>query len=71
MKRTKPVIHYHSRGASGNVYWLLGAVSTALREQLRITEYNDLRDRVLNAESYQEALTIMGEYVTLIDDDAK
>lgn len=67
----KPVIHYRSRGASGNVYWLLGAVSTTLREQRRIAEYNDLRDRVLNAESYQEALTIMGEYVTLIDDDAK
>lgn len=67
----KPVIHYHSRGESGNVFWLLGAVSVALRKQRRITEYNDLRDRVLSAERYQEALSIMGEYVTLIDDDAR
>ena len=55
---------------SGNVFWLLGAVYTALRKRRRITEYHDMRDRVLSSGSYPEALAIMKEYVTLVDDDA-
>lgn len=70
MKLDKPVIHYRSRGESGNVFWLLGAVSMALKKRRRITEYNDMRDRVLSSGSYPEALAIMKEYVTLVDDDA-
>lgn len=71
MKPAKPVIHYRSRHETGNVFWIIGEVRDVLRKQRRITEYNDMRDRVFASGSYQEALAIMGEYVTLVDDDAR
>ena len=63
----KPVIEYESRGESGNVFWLLGAVHTALRREHRPTDYNTCRDAVLASHSYDEALSIMSRYVTLVD----
>ena len=71
MKPEKPIIHYRSRGESGNIYWILAAVRDALRKQRRITEFNDLRDQVFASGSYQEALGHIGKLVTLIDDDAR
>lgn len=67
----KPTIHFHSRGESGNIYWILGAVRQALRKQRRIIDYNNLRDRVTASHSYDEALAIIREYVDLIDDDSQ
>ena len=63
----KPVIEYESRGESGNVFWLLGAVHDALRRDRRPTDYNTCRDAVLASHSYDEALSIMSRYVTLMD----
>ena len=70
MKPKKPIVHYQSRHESGNIYWIVGMVRDVLRKQSRITEYNDMRDRVFSSGSYQEALSIIGEYVTLVDDNA-
>ena len=63
----KPVIEYESRGESGNVFWLLGAVHSALRREHRPTDYNTCREAVLASQSYEEALSIMSRYVTLVD----
>jgi len=68
---TKPTIHFNSRGESGNIFWILGAVKTALHKQRRITDYNNLRDRVTASGSYNEALSIIREYVDLVDDDSE
>ncbi len=66
----KPEVHFQSRHESGNIYATLSLVQWALRKQHRITDYNNLRDRVLNeAQSYDEALSIIREVVDLIDDD--
>ena len=66
----KPEVHFESRHESGNVFAILGLVRAALRKQRRINEYNELRDKVLGqAGSYEEALAMMREHVTLIDDD--
>ena len=68
----KAVIHFRSRGESGNIYWLIGAAQVELHKQQRITDYNTMRDRILNgADSYEEALAIIREYVDLIDDDRR
>ena len=68
----KVVIHFRSRGESGNIYWLIGAAHVELHKQQRITDYNTMRDRILNgADSYEEALAIIREYVDLIDDDGR
>ena len=66
MKKNKPIVEYDPYGQSGNIYWILGAVSAIMRKQRMIIDYNNLRDRVFEAQSYDEALEIIGEEVTLI-----
>ena len=63
----KARIEFDSRGESGNIYWILGKVRDALRKQRRITDYNNLWERVQNSGSYTEALAIIREYVDLVD----
>ena len=38
----KLVLKYYSRGPEGNIFWILGQVRRLLREQNRITAYNEL-----------------------------
>ena len=66
MKKNKPSVEYDPYGQSGNIYWILAAVSKVMRQQRRIIDYNNLCDRVFEAQSYDEALEIIGEEVTLI-----
>ena len=66
MKKNKPIVEYDPYGQNGNIYWILAAVSKVMRQQRRIIDYNNLRDRVFEAQSYDEALEIIGEEVTLI-----
>ena len=63
----KPTITYDRSGPSGNIYAILGAASQALRKQRRYTDFNTLRDRVFEAQSYEEALQIIGETVNLVE----
>jgi hypothetical protein len=67
----KEQIKFRSTGPEGNVHHLLVLVKNALRKQHRITDYNNLRDRVLSSESYEQGLSAMREYVDLIDLDKK
>jgi hypothetical protein len=62
-----PVLKYESRGPEGNIFWILGQVRRLLQEQNRITAYNELWERVQSADSYNDALQLIGEEVTLID----
>ena len=66
--KTTP-IRFHSRGQSGNIFHILYFVRREMQKQRRITEYNEMRDRVYNSDSYREALAIIREYVELIDLD--
>jgi len=66
MKHKKPVVEYDPYGHSGNIYWILGEVSRIMRGQRRYTAFNELRDRVFEAQSYEEALAIIGQEVTLV-----
>ena len=63
----RATIYFDRSGPSGNIYAILAAVSQALRRQRRYTEFNNLRDRVFEAESYEEALRIIGETVDLVE----
>lgn len=65
----RPEIRFSSSGPSGNIFWILGTVREALRKQRRITEYNDLRDRVTSSGSYTEALAEIRKVVDLVDED--
>lgn len=66
MKQGKPTIEYDPYGYTGNIFWILGEVSKIMRKQCRIIDYNDLRDRVFEAQSYEDALAIISEEVTLV-----
>ena len=63
----RPTIYFDRSGPSGNIYAILGAVSQELRKQRRYTDFNNLRDRVFEARSYEEALRIIGETVNLVE----
>jgi len=67
----KPKIAFHSAGRSGNIFFILGMVSTALHEQQRIADFNEMRDRALEAKSYEDALAVIREYVDLKDEDGR
>lgn len=67
----KSVIYFKSQGQSGNIYYILGMVQRELRKQRRINDFNELRDKVYNSKSYDEALSVIREYVDLIDLDYK
>lgn len=69
MKKVK--VEFSSSGESGNIYYIIGLAQRALRKQQRITDYNKMRDRVFESKRYADALTVIREYVDLIDTDAK
>ena len=64
---TKPTIIYDSRGETGNIYYLIGQLQQIMRKQRRYTDFNDLRDRIFESGSYEDALAIIGEEVELVD----
>lgn len=60
-------VTFDRRGPSGNIYYILGMAQTVMKKQRRYTDFNTMRDRVFESKSYEDALTIIGEYVELID----
>ena len=62
----KPIVEYDPRGESGNIFYILAMVRNALRKQRRIQDYNDCWEKVQACKSYEEALKVISEYVTLI-----
>lgn len=63
----KPVLKYDSRGPEGNVFWILGRVQRVMQRDGRSAEWEELWERVQSADSYNDALQLIGEEVTLID----
>ena len=63
----KPELIYDSRGESGNIFWILGQAQRLMKRNGRIAEWKDIWERVQSAGSYEEALAIIGEEVTLKD----
>ena len=66
----KATIHFRSCQASGNIYWILGAVRMQMQKERRITDYNNAWERVQKTD-YAGALRILRELVDLIDDDGR
>ena len=67
MEKQKETVIYDSKGPSGNIFAIIGQAGTVLKKQRRINDYNELWSRVNSCESYEEALSIINEYVNLID----
>ena len=64
----KPIVEYDPRGESGNIFYILATVRNALRKQRRIKDYNDCWEKVQTCKSYEDALKVIREYVTLVEE---
>ena len=62
------MIHFSSRGPSGNIFAVLAETRKVMRKERRITEYNNMWEEVQNSGSYEAALEIIGRHVPLMDD---
>lgn len=56
-------------GADGNVFNLIGIAARTLRRNGMRDEAKEMSERVTNSGSYNEALSIIGEYVDICSDD--
>ena len=63
----KPIVRFDSTGPSGNIFDILGQCSKVLRKEHRINDFNLMRDRVITASSYKEALAEIRHDIDLID----
>jgi len=53
-------------GEDGNIFNLIGIASKTLRRNNMADKAAEMTDRIFNSESYNEALSIIGEYVEII-----
>lgn len=58
-------------GKDGNIFNLVGIASRTLKENDLGEKAREMWDRVMESGSYDEALNILGEYVTIVGDEAK
>ncbi len=62
-------VEFHSRGQSGNIYYIIGMARDIMRKQSRIIEYNEMWEKIQNSQSYLDALKIISKHVELVDLD--
>ena len=56
-------------GRDGNIFNLAGIASRTLKENGLNKKAREMWDRVMESGSYDEALNIIGEYVTIVGDE--
>lgn len=54
-------------GANGNIFNLIGIASNTLKENDMTLEAKEMTQRVMSSSSYEEALSIISEYVEPVD----
>ena len=60
-------VSFCRNGSSGNVYCIMGGAIKILRRVGRYDDAKEMVDRVTNSGSYENALSIIGEYVNLVE----
>jgi len=65
--RLNAPVFFDRNGPSGNIYAILASASDAMKKQQRITDFNEMRDKVYASKSYDEALSVINQYVFLIE----
>lgn len=53
-------------GQDGNIFNLLGITTTAMKREGLSKEANELKEKVFSSGSYDEALSIISEYVDIV-----
>ena len=54
-------------GQDGNIFNLMGIASRVLKENNMREEAKEMSNKIINSHSYDEALSIIGEYVEITD----
>ena len=62
----KPLMYIDITGPDGNIHFILGKVSDIMKKARRITEFNDLRDKIYQG-TYYQALYRISKNITMID----
>lgn len=65
----KGTVEFHSKGPTGNIYYIIGAAQSIMRKQRRINEYNKMWESIQKAKEYKEALKIIAKHINLVDLD--
>lgn len=65
--REQTLIFIDLSGENGNVFYVLGVVKKELQKKDRLSDYEELYERVKACDNYKEALGIINEYVVLYD----
>ena len=63
-------VRFNRNGSSGNIYAVMGGAIKILRMCGRFDDAKILVDRVTSSGSYDDALKVINEYVTLVEDSA-
>lgn len=53
-------------GEDGNIFNLIGIASRALKRNNQESEANEMRNKVYQSKSYDEALMIISDYVDIV-----
>lgn len=61
------MVQFDRNGETGNIFWIMGQASHELKERGKACKADEMFKRVVNSDSYQEALKIIGEYVELVE----
>lgn len=65
--REQSLIFIDLSGENGNVFYVLGVVKKELQKKDRLSDYEELYERVKACDNYKDALGIINEYVVLYD----
>ena len=65
--REQSLVFIDLSGENGNVFYVLGVVKKELQKKDRLSDYEELYERVKACDNYKEALGIINEYVVLYD----
>lgn len=67
IEKEEMLVIFDSNGPSGNIYAVLAMAAQQLKEHRPDLDFSQVTERVYASDSYDDALAIIGEYVTLLD----
>lgn len=65
--RKNMVVEFDRNAPNGNIYAVLATAWVQLKKNRPDFDFREILDRVEDSESYDDALAVIGEYVTLLD----
>lgn len=61
------MVMFDRNGSSGNIFFILAMAYGELKATGRMNEYEEMNARVKASGSYDAALSVIGEYVELVE----